>query len=162
MSPGQSKSDQPESTLEKVIRWLIFGVIISLAPFAAVVLDYLDQGIKLTLPALFGRGELLIVSVVIAAGGIGETSGSASDARRVPRLIVMGCCVIILITTSIWFADVFSLVTQNHKSSPGSVAHPQTVAYGSIIAFFFTIIASGSALTLSKNKKKAKSVGARQ
>jgi hypothetical protein len=154
-SPERSKPDESESasTLEKVLHWLIFGVVISLAPFAAVIFDDLDQGVKLTLPNLFGHGELLIVSAIIAAGGIGEIFSSASDARKVPKLIVLGCCVVILITTSIWFADASSVVTQNHLSGSGRVIHPKIVAYGSVAIFIFTIIASGSALTLSKSAK---------
>jgi hypothetical protein len=141
--PGEDGREA--SILEAVIRWLIFGVLISLAPFLAVLLDDIDRGIDPTLVTLFGSGELLIVSAVIAAAGIGELFRSAKAyKRRIARQLVLGSSIVNLLAASLWFADVSSLIVSKQHTQP------TVVAAGSIGLFISTVVASTSALLLSE------------
>jgi hypothetical protein len=140
-----NKSERELSTAERLMHWLFFGVIMTLIPFMAAMFGDIDRGIRLSFATLFGQGELLIVATIISAGGIGELFGSEiSETRRMPKLLLLGFCVISLVATCIWFADISSLLVTRHP------ADPETVAVGSIVLFFFAVIEGLAALILSE------------
>lgn len=139
------RTEERSRVPEKVVHWLIFGVIMTLVPFMAVLLDDIDRGVPPTLVALFGRGELLIVAAIIAAGGIGELFGrDVSENRRIPKLVILGLCVLALVVTSLWFADVTSLTISTHPP------RPEVVTTGSVGLFLATVAATTSGLLLSE------------
>lgn len=148
MATGQTISPTKRKhikTSEKVVHWLIFGVVMALVPFAAAFFGDVDRGVKLHSATLFGKGELLIVAAVIAAGAIGDLFGTeVRETRKVPKLIVLGFCVISLVATSLWFADISSLILSPHP------ANPQEVAAGSMAFFGFTVAIGLSALLLAE------------
>jgi len=140
-----SPQEQQTSLLEKIVHWLFFGVIFTLAPFLALSIDDVDRGITPSIATLFGRGELLIVAAIIAAGGIGDLFNAEVPAeRKVPRLIVLILCLVALVVTCFWFADVSSLAISKHPPNP------RTVAEASLAIFVFATIAGLSALVLSE------------
>ena len=150
MATGQITSPTKRKlaeTSEKVVHWLIFGVLMALVPFAAAFFGDVDRGVKLHSATLFGKGELLIVAAVIAGGAIGDLFGTeVRETRKVPKLIVLGFCVISLVATSLWFADISSLIL----SQPKHPANPQDVAAGSMAFFGFTVAIGLSALLLAE------------
>jgi hypothetical protein len=142
---GHQQLEDESSILEKLLHWLFFGVIMTLIPFMAAIFGDIDRGINLSLAAVFGQGELLIVATVLSAEGIGQLVGSeASKSRRIPKLIVLGFCVTSLVATCIWFADISSLLITKHP------ADPNTVASGSVLLFSFAFIEGLAALVLSE------------
>ena len=137
------------SSQEKILHWLFFGVLMALAPFLALMLDDVTNSTPMSLISLFGHGELLIVTSIIAAGGVGDLFGTeVSKELRVPRLIVLCSCLAVLIVTCLWFAAVSALLTTQHP-----VQHPGTVAWGSVWLFSFGVLAGGSALLMSQAKE---------
>ena len=145
MAIAGTPREKSAKTSEKVVHWLIFGVAMALIPFGASIFGDMDRGIGLHSTTLFGKGELLIVASVIAAGSIGDLfRNEIPENRKVPRLIVLGCCLISLVITSLWFADISSLIIANHPASP------REVAAGSLILFFFTVATGTSALLLAE------------
>jgi len=138
-------ADPDISTTERIVDWLIFGVVLTLLPFLAVIFLDVDRNTSPKPASLFGHGELLIVAAVIAAGAIGElTLTRKRSSRRVSRRITLGFCIVIFGATTLWFADISALILA--KQPP----QPQTVAMGSIIIFAFTVIAGLSSLLLSE------------
>ena len=137
---------EPQSISEKLLHWLFFGVVMALVPFIAAIFSDVDRDKAFSFPSLFGHGDLLIIATIISAGGIGDLFGTAVDKRhRTPKLIVLGCSIVSVAVTCMWFGDISSLLFTTHP------ADPMTVAVGSLILFAFAIIEGISALMLSES-----------
>lgn len=142
---GRQKRLEPQSINEKLLHWLFFGVVMALVPFAAAIFSDVDRGKSFAFSSLFGHGDLLIIATIISAGGIGDLFGTAVDKRhRTPKLVVLGCSIVSIAVTCIWFGDISSLLFTAHP------ADPKTVAVGSLILFVFAILEGISALMLSE------------
>ncbi len=140
-----SPQQQPTSLFLTILHWLFFGVVMTLAPFLVVLIDDIDRNITPNIEALFGRGELLIVAAIIAAGGIGQLFGTDVPSKhKASKLIVVALCIVTVFATCFWFGDVSSLVISKHPPNP------HTIAWGSVIIFVSTVIAGVSALALSE------------
>jgi hypothetical protein len=136
--------EQP-TTAERFWNWFFFGVAITLAPFVAVLFGDMDRHINLSLAALFGQGQLLIIAVVISAAGIGDLIASdAKGNRKASKKAILGFSVISLVATCIWFGDISSLLFTKNP------ADPKTVAIGSLIAFGAACLEGLSVLLISE------------
>jgi hypothetical protein len=60
---------------EKLVRWLIFSVVISLLPLLFRFALEATDGKSPTLSDLLSQGELLLISSAIAAAAVGELIG---------------------------------------------------------------------------------------
>ena len=142
---GQSTEGQSPSIAERFWHWFFFGILISLAPFAAALFGDMDHHVNLSLAALFGQGQLLIIAAVISAAGIGDLVGSdIKNSRNASMKAIMGFSIISLVATCTWFADVSSLLS---TSSP---ADPRVVANGSLILFGFACVEGLSVLLITE------------
>jgi hypothetical protein len=90
---------------EKVIRWLLFSVLIALLPLGFNAISLFTRGISVDLVNLVSRGELLLISTAICAAAVGELVPTG-PALRISKIIVVGSTVIILIAASYYFADI--------------------------------------------------------
>lgn len=144
VQPNQ-EGQEAESIAERFWHWFFFGVAITLVPFVAVVFGDMDRHVNLSLAALFGQGQLLIIAVVISAAGIGDLVGSeVPKDRKASKKAILGFSVICLIATCSWFADISSLLFTKNPADPG------TVAIGSLIAFGAACIVGLSALLITE------------
>jgi hypothetical protein len=128
---------------ERVVRWLIFSVIIALLPLA---FNYLRIFIRGTIPSLIlllSHGELLLVSAAIAATAIGELVASGEE-RKIAKYVAGGGCVSILFLASALFAEISSAIYSGASISSELVSSSSTLMFG------FTVISSISCIVLAE------------
>jgi hypothetical protein len=127
---------------EKLTRWLIFSVLISLVPlFTSYVGQLLDHRTA-SLDSVTGRGELLLITTTLAAAAIGELIPSGRE-RGTQKLLAGGSCIVIVLFSSLLFAAVQS------RLHPGGA-----LVFGlSLSLFCGTLLASGSCLYLAHEVK---------
>ena len=112
--------------MPKVLRWLLFGVIVSILPlvFAYFVLlmnPNPTAGSNVTgMSAVLGNGELLVVTWVLAAGAIGEVIGSDEGkgwfkGRGWLKIVSGGLTLIVLIFATLFFAAIAEARAVNVK-----------------------------------------------
>jgi hypothetical protein len=125
----------------KLTQWLIFNVCIALTP---ILINYLKvASVKdghFEIDMLFAHGELLLISVAIAAEAIGGLMVSKSD-KKLRKLLAGGASIMLLILASFWFADIVTEV------EPLDVSF---VASTSLIVFAVTLFTSGNCKLLSE------------
>ena len=129
---------------EKLVRWIIFGVIIGLLPILFDVIRNLTRGQQLRFNQISSRGELLLVSAVISASAIGELIASGNS-LIVAKLVSGGSCVVMLFFSSLCFADISSELSND----PSSLI-PNIVSKLSFIVFFWTVVVSGISVALGE------------
>ena len=128
--------------VEKIVRFLI-TVAVSLTPIAFNALRMLTRGQPLTLEALCGRGEILLVAAAISASAIGELFASGAD-KRLRKLLAGGSTIIILLLTSFWFADI------SGAALSGEEIDLQMITMGSVIMLVLSAIGGASCVALSE------------
>lgn len=109
------------------IKWLIFGVVLPLLPFAARALAaWLDgASSSLSFRALFGDGELLVVATVISAAVIGDLlfDFTGFNARREQNLKA-GLCAFSLVVV-VASVLMFGLATLDNQQRADAVQRAQ-------------------------------------
>ena len=121
----------------KLIRWAIFSVLISLSPFGIAALN-LWSGEKLVhLSMLWPHGELLLISTALASDAVGNLVPGRESARKA-RVAVVGSCVLILISTALWYG-----LIQGHPEYKAD-----RISQGSIFIFLVTLIVCASSLLI--------------
>ena len=142
---GQTTQSESPSIAERFWHWLFFGILITLAPFAAALFADMDNRVNLSLASLFGQGQLLIIAAVISAAGIGDlVSSDIKKSRNASKNAILGFAIISLVATCTWFADVSSLLATKNP------ADPNVVASGSLILFGFACLEGLSVLLLTE------------
>lgn len=101
----------------KILRWVIFGAIVSLLPlvFAWVTLALTSQAKPPQNPDLgkvLGNGELLVVVWVLSASAIGELFGSGKNFRHA-KIITGGFTFIIILVSTALFSWVVEAKSTN-------------------------------------------------
>ena len=129
---------------QRVSVWLFFGVVLTLLPLILDWLRRLDSDRPHGLVAICANGELLLISAVIAGGAIGELVLTNIDRRWLSfKIWGVGSTIVMLAVEAGWYSDVASRVGTT------TAAKASTVAYGSMIAFVLTVVASGACLYIS-------------
>jgi hypothetical protein len=118
--------------LIKSCRWLLFTVIFALIPLAGVFLHPLFLGKPAALQPVVAHGELLIISVALAADALGDLIAS-SKAWEVPKLVAGGVCAISIGLASLLFSEVYF----------DESVRPEIVLTTSLWIFGTTLIVSG-------------------
>lgn len=127
----------------KVIRFVIYGVVVALLPIAIKCIHIVMYGEVLTLPAILSNGELLLVTVALTAGGIGEVV-SSGESLGATKLLAAGGCVIILVLSAAWFGQISASLTN-------SVAYDRSiVASGSLTIFILAFVSSLTCVVASE------------
>ena len=120
------------SSEEKLVRWFMFSVLISLAPLAASHFSLQFDRREPSLESLVGRGELLLICATIAAAAVGELIPTGRD-KPLRKLIAGGACMVIVVASSLYFA-----ITHG-RTDPD----PVSVAKMSVRLFVGMIVAAG-------------------
>ncbi|MFT4924269.1 MAG: hypothetical protein ACI8WB_000347 [Phenylobacterium sp.] len=127
--------------MQRVMKWLLFGVICGLLPIGFVALDYFTVGEHFQLRDLIGKGELLLISCGISATGMGELLVEGTKYVRIG--MVMGACSVILVGgCSYWFASVGSSVQLNIEN----------ITIGSLGLFLFSVAITAGCFIITEEK----------
>ncbi len=127
---------------EKLARWLLFGVLFTLLPFA---LSYLNLRARsksanpVKIVNLFARGELLLVSTAIGIAAVGELFG-VKNANALGQIISGGVSLLLVVIQALWYASV---------SEPKSDFDADFVGRVSVIFFAATVLASVACLLVA-------------
>ncbi len=124
---------------EKLTRWFIFGVVVSLLPFALAFLNLWASKKPAKIEDLFSRGELLLVSTAIGAAAIGELLG-IKDTHALGKIIVGGFSFVTVLTQMAWYA---------YASDASRGLDGRYVAKFSIVFFVVTLFCSSACLFLA-------------
>jgi hypothetical protein len=133
-----------------VIRWGLFAVIPSLAPFAWPVLAAISKSPPGDPYRCLDHGELIIVSVVLACAGLGEAIRMDRQTRE--RVILAGLSLLFVIVSSIYFGVVLHLSEQAHEQ-----VNLRVVRTMSVVLFFAAALISTSAIILADSIKSLRS-----
>jgi len=87
----------------KIVRWLIFGAIISLLPLAFTFADLALRGRPHRLTDVIGNGELLVVVWVLSASALGEMFGGKGG-RPILHIVVGGLTLMVIVISALLFA----------------------------------------------------------
>ena len=143
-------------TVERLVHWFIFSVLIALLPILFNTIGLLLDGEPITLGALFGKGELFLIAVAISGRGVGELvvnetrlekPGVTTSGTRRPNAerITIGMSVIIVAVASFGFAHILAKI---RSEVPLDLA---AVAWLSIIIFLFALATSSFCIVLKEN-----------
>jgi hypothetical protein len=94
-----------QSRSEKLIRWLLFNVLISLTPLITSFMGLRLDNQPYSVYTLTARGELLLISTTIASAAVGELiAGGRNKAPQ--KLVAGGSCVLLVLLSSLFFAAI--------------------------------------------------------
>ena len=88
---------------DKLLKWALFTVVVSLVPFFMVALSLWSGDKPLHLASLWPHGELLLVATALAADAVGGLIPT-STRLGAAKVLSAGICVILLLTTALWYA----------------------------------------------------------
>ena len=141
--------DYPDLTIRKrkkatpfqhVIVWFLGSVLAGCIPILATVL----YGLAVSKPVGFyealGKGDLLLIALVLSLAGLSDLVLKIHDVRPGPiwpALLVVGT-VLLVAGDALWFGDLSSAVLHSGTESPGTGG----VAYGSIGVFTLAAVFS--------------------
>ena len=91
--------------VDKILRWLIFGVVVSLLPLAAAYATLAIRSQPATLRAVAGNGEVLIICWSLCAGALGELFGSTNRYKR-QKMVVGGVTIAVIVFCTLVFAPI--------------------------------------------------------
>jgi hypothetical protein len=123
---------------QRILRWGIFTVAVSLTPFVLVAISLWSDDREVRVSALWPHGELLLVSTSLAAEGVGgliPTGPALSGAK----IVSAGSCIVVLIVAALWYA-----LIQSHTY------RVSRISTGSIVVFLFTVAASACCKLLAE------------
>ncbi len=146
--------------LERLVHWLIYGVIITAIPLIFKYIWLLLQQVEPKLVHIISNGELIIISVSLLAASIGEVA-AWEPSEKILKKIVLGFELILLCVCCMTFALVTNNVnihmsTQQALSSvPSEVSALKSldvVVYLSVIFFTCSFLTSVCGIILSERK----------
>lgn len=131
--PAPRRSDTAE-LWAAFIRWLLFGVALAVLPVLVNWMSLLTRGLDGGTGAVFGGGELLLVSAVLGATAAGDLMGVRSRRFIVFRSVLTGLNIVLLLFASLWFADIAATIRAETDIDRGFVT------MGSAIVFAFEVV----------------------
>ena len=127
----------------KLIRWAIFSALISLLPLWFNYLVMRINGFSPPLKDLISHGELLLITAGLSAAAVGKVIASGRNyANR--KFLAAGGCLIVLLTSSFYFAYISSL----YKSA--EILDINFIAHISLVLYFSAIFSSAACVRLSE------------
>ena len=128
--------------MEKIIRWIIYGVAIALLPLIFQLIILIASGAKASLVAVTSQGELLLISVCMVAAAIGEIIICDTNKKKF-KMISVGSCLLLLIMSALLFAVI-------SQSNPLSISlDNNAISDISLYLYFCSLISSGCCVYLS-------------
>ena len=136
-----------ERLTAKLMRWLIFSVVLALVPLAFTALRLSTRGdspsLLTCLLRAISRGELLLIAAILCGRSSGELVGSGTS-YRISKTISAGGAVILLMLAALYFADVTA------AQLSGQHIEAALVQKVSLILFVCGLFCSASCLTLAE------------
>ena len=136
-----------ERVFEKVVRWLVFTVLLALVPIAFSIfrLSTRDGSIPLadSVGSVLSGGELLLIAAILCGGAAGELFG-AGPRFRVLKVLSSGAAILLLLFSAMYFADVTAI-----RLSGGTLDNV-LVQQTSVQVFFAAVVCSASCISLSE------------
>lgn len=130
------------------IRWLCFGVTLAVLPIVTNWVSALTRGAEISVSAVLGNGELLLVSAVLGATSIGELMGARTRRFIVFRSVLTGINLPLILLASIWFADIAATI-RNEIS-----VDQWFVSVGSASVFLTELVISGCSFLVTRLEDK--------
>ncbi|MEM6635548.1 MAG: hypothetical protein AAF667_06615 [Pseudomonadota bacterium] len=128
---------------EKLSRWLIFSVAISLVPLIFAAISLASRGSSVELIAVIGNGELLIISTSMCAAAVGELFGAGQKYKYV-QVILGGLAVLLLMLSALNFADIAAV------RAAGSNVVSEVLRSTSIVIFLASVVVSCGCIVVSE------------
>ncbi len=133
---------------DRLLRWLLFGVIIALIPFIARGVMCIYHKDAFDMSKLLSHGELLLVSVALSARGLGDVITEGAQPRKKRRMVVGGISAILIFLSTFFFADINA--AWNGGGTPPNFDFHNVLAI-SICVYIATFICSGCAVILRED-----------
>lgn len=128
---------------EKMVKWIIFSVLMALVPLIASALSQATRGSAPMLHELVSRGELLLITAALCARSCGELFGS-NESQRVPKLVAGGATIIVMLLAAIYFSD----VTASYRASAS--LDVVVIARTSFALYAASVLVGASCILLSE------------
>jgi UDP-N-acetylmuramyl pentapeptide phosphotransferase/UDP-N-acetylglucosamine-1-phosphate transferase len=106
-----SKKEGGRQLLDRILRWLMFGVLVALIPFLFTVVSALLRNYDINWYSILSHGELLLITVCICAGALGDLLSTRARSKGL-ELLLGGFATIIVILASYTFSDISSSVIE--------------------------------------------------
>lgn len=127
----------------KFVRWVLFGVVIALAPLIANYFSLGFAGKNSTIGGVIARGELLLIVSAMCAAAVGELVGSGA-AFRTLKVIASGVALVVLVLASLFFAGVAVAHARGGGVDPIAIKEISLYIYG------VAIVSCGACVLLSE------------
>ena len=89
----------------RVLRWMIFGAVVSVLPLSFAYADLLVTSHAASLEKILGNGELLVIIWVLSSTAVGELFGSSGRLAWL-KLIVGGATLLVILAAGHEFATI--------------------------------------------------------
>ena len=119
------------SPRQHVVVWIVGSVVASLVPFLFLSFHSIDGKHTPDLYSMLGRGDLLLIALVITIGGIAEillVLNQVEDLMAGALLLLGG--ILLVVAEAFWYADLTSQVLAGQETASQTV-----VTWGSLILF---------------------------
>ena len=126
----------------KLLRWLIFGVLFSLAPLAASYLILLLKHKTHNIENIAGDGGLFLILSAISAGSVGELIGTGKDALFFKLISSRGAVMTLFVSSFLFAAILEEKLTSDFDGC--------IVADASVVIFVIGILPCAACIALSE------------
>ena len=130
--------------LNRLARWLIFGVLLALVPLIFSWAARQMRSQPSDLHTVLANGELFLVTAAISGAAVGELVGVVRSARQ-PfwEIVAGGCCLIVVVLSAHLFADIAAV------RATAATVDPARVSAWSLWLYGIGLVASGSSVAIS-------------
>jgi len=128
----------------KLIRWAIFTAVFSIVPLGILFLVLVYSSRPHGIGDIIGDGELLLISWILAIGGLGELFPDGSK-LRIPTLVFAGVNSIVLVISLALF-----VIVRYASTGVASEAHTSFTVWASIILFVSAFFTSSACVALAE------------
>lgn len=129
--------------LIKLVKWLLFSVLVALAP---IVGGWLIQATRANTPPVFdliSHGELLLIAVALSSAAGGELIGTG-ESMKLYKMFAAGISALIVIVAALYFSNVSASI------AAGEALNVLFLERASIVIYISAIISSASCIALSE------------
>ncbi len=141
------KVTQHATPRQHVIVWLVGAVLASLLPFLFLYVHGLDKNRPPGIYELLGRGDLLLISLVVTIGGITEVVlvlNKIDQRQMLPVALYLLGGVLAVVAEAAWYADITARLLDGQ---PATV--PEPVTAGSLILFGLSALCSSACVRVA-------------
>ena len=101
----KDESNTCEAIEGKILRWIMFSIVLSLLPLSMKVLSLSTRFYEFSWGSIVSHGELLLVTITMCTTAIAELFCSGSD-LKLPKLVIGSLTISVLIIASGYFSDI--------------------------------------------------------